>query len=333
MDTENRLAVNVVTWNSMAYVPYLTASLENQDISGFTVTIVDNASNDGVVSWVQTNRPDITVLRNFRNQGMAKAYNQAIALARSHWSVDTLEQRYIMISSPSVEFAPNALRLMMAYMDAHPDVAACGPKRLRASLDGVYDEERREMVHTTIIDSTGLECRKTRRIRERGAGEEDRGQYDDTIEIFGCSRPCVLFRASALFDAMSQDELYDEDFFEHEEDIDLAWRMRRLGYTTHYIPQAIVWHHPQGASSLARFFSVRNHLWLRIKNDELLNALLHAPWWVFYDFGSWITNLFSWSRFKGQWAALAGIPRMLRKRYTLSKQARVSGIHIRQWFI
>ncbi|MEO5928029.1 MAG: glycosyltransferase family 2 protein [Patescibacteria group bacterium] len=349
MEEAKRVALNVVTWNSQAYLPNLLSSLEQQDARDFMVTIVDNASTDGTVNWIQESHPGVAVLRNIRNQGFARAHNQAIAMVLSRWTEAELDKRYVLVSNPDLEFGPTSIRLLTAYMDAYPDVAACTPKLLRAFFKSA-DEDRRETEQTNVIDSTGLTITKARRVFDRGAGEEDKGQYDMKTDIFGCSGACVMFRASALVASKCAGEIFDEDIFAYKEDIDLAWRMRRLGYRASFVPEAVVWHHRRAASvpkanwlkmlSLRRtkspfvnYLSTRNHGWVLIKNDEAVNALIHLVWWLPYEIAKSIGALFSWSSIKGEAASLGGIPKMLKKRAELAPRVKVQGADIRKWFV
>ena len=248
MDPAKKLAINLVTWNSRAYLGGFLASLTQQDSQNFSLTVIDNASDDGTVSWLQERHPYVAVLRNFRNQGFARAHNQAIELALSRWQGEDLKTRYIMVANPDLEFAPSALRVIIAFMDANPEIAACGPKLLRIFLRPDSHNEEYETTRSNIIDSTGLTINKMRRVYDRGAGEVDEGQYNETEPVFGISGACTIFRASNLLEAKLGNEFYDEDFFAYKEDVDMAWRIQRLGFNTFYVPQAIVWHHRRAPS-------------------------------------------------------------------------------------
>ncbi|MFH1078404.1 MAG: glycosyltransferase family 2 protein [Patescibacteria group bacterium] len=348
MDSAKRISVDIVTWNSMAYIPNLLASLREQDTDTFSVTVVDNASTDGTLAWIQGNHPEVALLRNFRNQGFSRAYNQAISLSLSRWGDVPLDDTYVLIVNPDIEFAPNALRQLQAVMDAEPDVAACGPMLLRCYMESGSDEDRREVIRTNIIDSTGLQMRKTRRFVDRGAGQEHDGQFDLGTEVFGLSGACVMFRASALLASKLGGEFFDEDMFAYKEDVDLAWRMRRLGFKAKFVPQAVAWHHRRVPSApragwlgsflrrrhrspLVKFLSTRNHGWTILKNDTIGSLLLHFPWWLPYEIAKGFACLVSWSALKGEIASVAGIPKMLRKRAELVKKAKVGGTAIRKW--
>lgn len=349
MEDAKRVAVNIVAWNSMAYIPNVLASLDEQDTREFMVTIVDNASSDGIVPWLAEHRPDVAVLRNMRNQGFSRAHNQAIALAFSRWNETDLDQRYVLVANPDLEFAPDAIRLLTTFMDEHPDIAACGPKLLRAVMQP-GDDERRETLRSRTIDSTGLVITKARRAYDRGAGEEDAGQYDQVDEVFGFSGACVMFRASALRAVACEGEIFDEDIFAYKEDVDLAWRMKRCGYRAMFVPHAVVWHHRRAPSApragLLRVFSMRrkkspyvnylssrNHGWVLLKNDDVVNALVHLPWWLSYEILKACGALASFSALKGEVASFLGIPKMYAKRRVLADRAVVPRADIRRWFV
>jgi GT2 family glycosyltransferase len=349
MESAKTLVINIVTWNAARYLPKLFESLDRQTSNDFTVSVVDNASTDGTLAWLGENRPDVAILRNFRNQGFSRAHNQAIALAVSRWESADLDHRYVMVANADLEFAPDAVATVISYMDAHPEAAACCPKILRVFTSAESDVEHRETNRSTTIDVAGIQITRARRALDRGAGEEDKGQYDAPMEVFGCSGACAVFRASALQAAKLADEFFDEDIFAYQEDVDLAWRMRRLGLQTFCVPDAVIWHHraapsAPGAGWLAswrsrrkkspfvNFYSTRNHGWVIIKNDEGVNLLIHCIWWFPYELAKLLVSIFSWAQLKGQFASLTGLPAMLHKRSELKRRAKVKGVEMRKWF-
>lgn len=350
MQEAKKVIINIVTWNGLAYLPNLFASLDEQDFRDFTVTIVDNASDDGTLKWLERERPDTAVLRNFKNQGFARAHNQAITLALSRWPEGAWPDRYILVANQDLELAPDCLRQLAAALDADPGLAGVQPKILAASVVADVDG-RRETERSNIIDSAGIALSKARRAYERGSGEVDRGQYDVACGIFALTGALALFRASALDRAKLAGEFYDEDFVSYKEDIDLGWRMRRLGMDVRLVPQAVAWHHRTAASAKQGFLwlraflrrfrkparinfnSTRNHCWLAWKNDEWANRLVHAPWIAPYGLGKLAVAVFSWSALRGYAAALAGWPKMWKKGQELKRRAKVSGAAMRKWYV
>ncbi len=349
MNEAKTLSVTIVTWNSRQYLPNVFASIKLQSFRDTSVTVVDNASQDGTVAWLHEAQPSAVVLRNFRNQGFARGHNQGIALALARWSEADWPRRYILIANPDLEFAPECHERLVAEMESDVGLAACGPKLLRAHAVG-QEEGRMVTIRTNIIDSAGMVISKSRRVTDRGAGEEDRGHVDRDTDVFGLSGACLCVRASAIAESKIFGEFFDEDFFAYKEDVDLAWRMRRLGMRVRFVPRAVAWHvrtapslpsaGPIGAwraraqkPSHINFYSTRNHLWTIWKNDDPLTFLRHSAHVVPYELAKAFASLFSLAVFKGNLAAAAGLVRMLRKRRELFRRTRASRAAMRQWFV
>ena len=349
MEEAKTVVVDLVTWNSVGFLPAFFASMDAQLYRDFTVTVVDNASDDGSLKWLAGERHDAATLRNIKNLGFARAHNQAIAMALQRWPKEEWDRCYVLVANPDIELAPDCIRQLVAAMEADLELAAAGPKLYRAILHRSEDGER-DVERTTTIDSTGLLMTKKRQAYDRGAGEEDKGQYDDKKEVFGLSGACVMFRASSLAQAAIGQEFFDEDFFAYKEDVDLAWRMKRLGLRAQCVPHAVAWHHrgtpsnPKSSISKAfakrlakpayvNTYSTRNQFWLSVKNDELGNRLVQAPWVYPYALGKLIVSIFSPSSLKGYGQAIAGWSKMRAKRRLIAPHVKIKGAEMRKWFV
>lgn len=356
MESAKTLVINLVTWNSARFLPDLFESLDRQTSDDFTVTVVDNASTDGTLEWLRDHRPDVAVLRNFRNQGFARAHNQAMALALTRWAGDDaspasgtdLSRRYVLILNPDIILHQDCIQELIAFMDAHPRVDMAGPKLLRARRLPSDIGEREEIERTNVIDSTGLVLRKSRQALDRGAGEEDRGQYD-AVEPFGISGAAMVLRASAIRGLMFDDEVFDEDFFAYKEDVDLSWRLRVLGRTAALAPQAVAWHYRRAKptdrkgwlaawktnrarSPVLRGLSWRNQFWLVWKNDDFVNRLFCLPWIVPGYVLRFLATLTSPVLCKASLEAWLGRGRIRAKRRELMARRKASPAEMRKWF-
>ncbi|MFA4954229.1 MAG: glycosyltransferase family 2 protein [Patescibacteria group bacterium] len=348
MQEAQKLSVNLVTWNSLPYLANFFAALGAQDFREFTVTVIDNASTDGTAKWLEAEHPEVTVFRNFKNQGVARAKNQALTLALSRWPEEEYARRYILTVNPDIELAPDCLGKLVSQLEEDAGLDSCGPKLFRAYTKAEEDGAR-ESERTNILDSTGSFIARSRRVVERGAGQEDDGRYDGKPEVFGVNGTCVVYRAAALMAAKLDGEFFDEDFFMYYEDADLAWRMRRFGMRAAFVPQAHAWHNrasaelrgrgrfrsrrAYGTQSKAVYLQARNALWLWLKNDEGLNRLAHLPWIA----GSCITQglaaLFSWSRLTGFFGACGGAWKIWRKRRMFGSRIKLRGAELRRWLV
>ena len=96
--------------------------------------------------------------------------------------------------------------------------------------------------------------------------EKDNGQYDDEKEIFWASGACFFIRSEVFWQAKG----FDEDFFAHQEEIDLCWRIHHLDKRVFYTHNSTIYH--IGGATLQTenpkktFLNFRNSLFLLLKN-------------------------------------------------------------------
>lgn len=341
MTTNNlpRVAVHLVSWNSLQHLPASLNGMVTQTYSAIDPLIIDNASVDGTQAWLQEHYPHIHVLRNTRNVGFARGHNQGILLTKA---------KYVLMLNPDVIMASDWIARGVQYLEAHPEAGSYGGKLRRFDYS---PDELREVRFSGIIDSTGLVGNRARHFVDRGSGEDDRGQYNHPGPVFGFSGALVLYRRSALESVRYRDEFIDDDFFAYKDDIDLAWRMQRMGWQAWYDPEALAHHHRTiKGQSLASdrliaknhrsrslqnsYLSFRNHWLLLIKNENYNTWLRDGLFIVWYEIKK---ILFLALR---RPAALRAAPdifriasKMRKKAKVLDHTAKVSALEVRKWFI
>jgi len=130
--------------------------------------------------------------------------------------------------------------------------------------------------------------------------EEDKGQYNNPIEIFWASGACMYIRSQTFWDAGG----LDDDFFAHMEEIDLCWRIKRLGHTIWCIPDSYVYH--VGGGTLPNnnprklMLNYRNNLLMLYKNLSRKGSFLVIPTRFLLDWASafvyFITGRFNFAK-------------------------------------
>ena len=102
---------------------YLPSVIQCSQGEGVEVIVADNASTDNSISLLQTEFPNIRIIRLDQNYGFADGYNRALR---------EVEATYYLLLNSDVEIRqPQWLNPMIDYLDAHPQVAACQPKLLK----------------------------------------------------------------------------------------------------------------------------------------------------------------------------------------------------------
>src|SRR5512145_2380841 len=78
------LTVIIPNYNGKHFLKECFKSLMNQNYS-FEVIIVDNASEDGSVEYIEKNYPEFILIQNKENLGFAAAVNQGINLSKTEY--------------------------------------------------------------------------------------------------------------------------------------------------------------------------------------------------------------------------------------------------------
>lgn len=246
-----KVAIVILNWNGRKMLSeYLPAVLDHSRDEA-DVIIADNASTDDSVGWLHANYPGLRVIALEENYGFAEGYNRALKQVESEY--------YVLLNS-DVEVTPRWLVPLVDEMDAHPEIAACQPKLL-----AVHDRSSFEYAGASggFLDRWGYPfCRG----RIFDTVEPDEGQYDTRKEILWATGACLLIRSSDYWAAGG----LDGRFFAHNEEIDLCWRLHRMGRKIYCFPDSRVYHVGGGtlpkSNPMKTFLNFRNNLTMLWKN-------------------------------------------------------------------
>lgn len=247
----SQLAIVILNYNGRTFLsqflPTVIACSE-----GHEIIVADNQSTDDSLSFLRENFPAIRLIENPENGGFAKGYNQALSQVKSEY--------YLLLNS-DIEVTPGWLLPLLEEMK-NPTVAGCQPK-VRSFHNKALFEHAGASGGFLDRDYFPL-CRG--RIFE--LVEEDNGQYDDSIEVFWATGAALMIR-SDVFHSVGG---FDEDFFAHMEEIDLCWRLKKLGHRFTVVPQSTVFHVGGGtlpySSPFKTYLNFRNSLYMLIKNHD-----------------------------------------------------------------
>ncbi|NIM96327.1 MAG: glycosyltransferase [Anaerolineales bacterium] len=256
MTEKSVVSVGLVTWNSANRLPDCLNGLHQQNYSNIELIVVDNASADDSVVILNRHYANHVIIQNAENMGYCKAHNQAIRASKG---------KYYLALNPDVIMDPEYITSMVETLEEHPDCGSAAGKLFQTPVE----------VTPRLIDTTGLFINRHRRQFLRGHGEEDQAQYDITGEVFGVDGAAPLYRRKMLEDIKIDGQYFDEQFFAHKEDVDLAWRAKLFGWRCWYSPQATAFHprtfRPSRRKSVSpeiRIPAVKNRYLLMIKNES-----------------------------------------------------------------
>ncbi|MBI3281657.1 MAG: glycosyltransferase family 2 protein [Acidobacteria bacterium] len=322
------ISVVIASWNRRELLRACLRSLARQSHRSFEVVLVDNGSSDGSAAMARAEFGGLLSLQtieNATNRGFCAANNQGIEAARGE---------LIALLNNDAEPGPEWLTELATAFEGRPEVGMAASKIL------VYEDPGR-------IDKAGHLIFPDGQNRGRGTGEIDAGQFDRREEVLWPDGCAAMYRRSML----EQIGGFDEDFFAYGDDAELGLRARIAGWKCLYVPTAVVRHH-RGAT-LGVLSSRRLEL---IERNRVLLAFKHFPLsllWLnclYYGLrlgaGAWAAMRgrgeaahfrglrgklrIAKALAKGNLAALALLPRILRKRRALRPLRKLSSSEVRR---
>ena len=210
------LSVSIVNTNSREL---LLACLETLRGTTAEIVVLDNASEDGSADAVRERFPDVRVLAQEFRAGFGANHNTVIRAT---------EGRYVYVLNEDTTADDWGFARIVEYLDAHPRVAALGP-RLTYPDGRLQDSAWR--FPTPLVSTLGLLT-----VGKLGV-KQSRGDAPHAVDwVMGAA--LVLRR-----DALDEVGLFDDEFFLYSEEVDLQFRLRQAGWDVHYFPSATVVHH------------------------------------------------------------------------------------------
>lgn len=301
----NFVSVIIVNWNGEALLRECLESLRRQTYRHFEVILVDNASTDGSVEFIQQQFPEAKLIRLEQNRGFAGGNIEGLRVAKGD---------YIALLNNDAVVEASWLAELVAVMNADSRVGICASK-----LVNYFDPEQ--------IDCAGDGCATSGHGYKRGNGLAA-GLYQTQEYVFGACAGAVLYRRAMIDDI----GFLDPDFFIQCEDTDLNFRAKLMEWKCVYVPTAVALHRVSTTigklDGLAVYYSARNEEYVWIKN-------MPAPLMLRYLHHKIIQELAALLYFclkRGQWGpflrgkrdAARALPALWRKRAGIQRRKRVA---------
>jgi GT2 family glycosyltransferase len=243
-------AVVILNYNGAGFLEqFLPKVIENSPEAD--VIVIDNASTDNSLSFLNSLCPQIQVICNEKNYGFAGGYNHGLA--------QIFNENFVLLNS-DVEVTSNWLVPILNRAAENPNLAAIQPK--------ILDYNKRDYFEYAgaaggFLDKYGYAfCRG----RVFDTLEKDLGQYQTPTDIFWATGACFFVKAKVFKELGG----FDERFFAHMEEIDLCWRIHNAGFTIQYEPNSTVYHVGGGTlnktNPFKTYLNFRNNLAMLFKN-------------------------------------------------------------------
>ena len=304
-----KVAVVILNWNGKQLLEQFLPGMLGYSQNDADIYVADNASTDDSIDFIKAKYPQVKIIQNSTNGGYAKGYNEAL----QHIDAEI----YALVNS-DIEVTKNWIRPIIEEFKNSKNTVVIQPKIL-----DFKDKNKFEYAGAAggFIDFLGYPyCRG----RIFTALEQDIHQFNDTANIFWASGACFFIRSEVYHQLGG----FDENFFAHQEEIDLCWRTQNEGFTIKYVGASTVYHIGGAtlneASPRKTYLNFRNSLFTAFKNVPkrylffviFSRLLLDAVAGI--KFCLELRPLHAWAIIKAHLSFYRYIPTMLKKRLKIS---------------
>lgn len=236
--------VLVINWNGREHLEECFETLLKSDYANLRIVLVDNASDDGSVSFVRERFDGdarVDVLELERNFGWSGGNNAGIERALEAGA------DYVFLINNDTATEPGAIGHMVTAAEGDPSIGALAPKLL------LYD-------HPQLLNSIGLEATSIGTAWDRGMGRLDGPKWGGHRPVAGVCGAAFFLRAEAL----RRTGLLPTDFEIYLDDLDLSLRLWNAGYQILTCPEARIRH--KFSSTMGEEQHARRKYYLNTRN-------------------------------------------------------------------
>lgn len=256
------VAIAILNYNGRHYLERFLPFVVAATYSNKSIWVIDNASTDDSIPFLQANYPAVQVVVNSSNLGFAEGYNEGLS---------QIQADYFVLLNSDVEVTPGFIEPILQLMQADETIAFAQPKLLHLHQRDTFEYAG---AAGGLIDAIGYPFCRGRVLETK---EKDSGQYDAVAEVFWASG-CCLFAKAEVYRQLGG--MYNFLYMQNE-DIDLCWRAQNEGYKVLACGQSAVYH--QGGGSLSWenpqkvFFTFRNNWVMITRNMPVLRLFWVLP--------------------------------------------------------
>lgn len=213
--------VITINWNGLADTLECLRSLTNVDFAQLRTIVVDNGSVDDQAETIAREFPDAVVLRQDRNLGFCGGCNAGIQYAIEN------DADYVLLLNNDALATPSLVQKLVNAYSEFPDAGAVSPV-----VCGYPDTDRVWYARPRWIASKAEFVLK---------------ESNDTLDSFLSTKPfavdfatgCCMLVPTKVYEEAG---LLDERYFAYYDELDWCFRIRRSGYKSYVVPNAVVYH-------------------------------------------------------------------------------------------
>lgn len=268
------LSIIIVNYNVKEFLQNLIHSIYKAGANlTYEIIVVDNASDDGSVEFLQEKFPDIKLFANTENLGFSKANNIGLKAAKG---------KYLLLLNPDTLVSEDTFEKMIEFFRNTPDAGLAGCKILNP--DGTLQLACRRSFPgpwTSFSKVTGLSnlFPKSRLFARYNLTYLDENK---TYEVDAISGSFMMIKRE-VYEKIGG---LDEQFFMYGEDLDWCYRIQKSGFKVYYVHSTQIIHYKGEStrrSSLdeTKFFYNAMHLFVKkhLATSFLVEIILRTAIW------------------------------------------------------
>ena len=227
---EHDIAVIIVNYNVKSFLNFCLESVyvaaENLNVE---IIVVDNASTDGSLDFLNTWHKNVKIIASKLNEGFSKGCNRGIEASNS---------KYILFLNPDTILNECALTDSINHFDSHDDIGAIGLKMIDGSGKYLPESKRGKITPSTaLFKQLGLSrvFPKSSFFNQYYLGQLDKNKTQNIEVLTGA----FFFTSTEVLEKVGN---FDERFHMYGEDIDLSYRITAIGKKLIYLSSSSIIH-------------------------------------------------------------------------------------------
>lgn len=254
-----KVSLLVLSYNGKQITPIILESIKklNYPKSKIETIVIDNASTDGSAALFRKDYPWVKILSMPKNVAYA-AFNEAIKVCKGE---------FCFFLNNDIEMHPDCLKEITQLFKENPKAVAVAP--------AIYDYTTRKLMYTKKYLSRSFYNGSD--YKTNITEEQNLRSREETYTGVPCLKTSF---------ARSLPYVFDPDYFLYVEDVDLAYRLRLMGYTMYRAPRAILYHKPGSTAKAVfsnprlTFLIERNTFQTYFKNLAWYNVIFYFPYFA-----------------------------------------------------
>lgn len=270
-----QFAIQTPLYKSSNDLPRLIASMKEQSITDWKFFAYENSCDKGEYDRVEKILKESGIPYELytgpENTGFAGGHN---ILFSKH------QADFILLLNDDSYLETGYLEAVRARFEQDGNCAAVAGPVYRWTEPGL---EKQVLKDETRIDTLGLSYRSLAEVSDLGSGATY-FQWHDWIQephrLFGISGAVAVYRRTAVLQVSIDHTLFDPFFFMYKEDVDLAIRLARSGYSAWFEPKALSFHR--------RAIQGQKNLFARLRDERRrparLRIAMYRNQWAVYAY-------------------------------------------------